>query len=268
MSERETDKLRLGGMALANGLLVHGPTHWAAAVRTPEGEVRVAWGPKPKLGQTPLVARVPGLRGVAKLAEALAVVPLVRLRLPEARLPFEDPRAIAGVVGASLAARAIRRGGPGTVAREAAVAALGLAPAIVTLGRGDLAAYHGAEHKSIGAYEAGADAAETPKEHDRCGSNLVAPLLASTVAGNVAARRAGLRGPLAEAGVALGSAAVAVEVFGWADRHSGTPLARALRRPGHELQRVVGTREPSPEQLEVAERALAALLEAEGAPAG
>ena len=27
------EKLRLGGMALRNGLLVHGPTHWAAAVR-------------------------------------------------------------------------------------------------------------------------------------------------------------------------------------------------------------------------------------------
>ena len=30
----EPEKLRLGGMALRNGLLVHGPTHWAAAVRT------------------------------------------------------------------------------------------------------------------------------------------------------------------------------------------------------------------------------------------
>ena len=29
------EKLRLGGMALRNGLLVHGPTHWAAAVRAP-----------------------------------------------------------------------------------------------------------------------------------------------------------------------------------------------------------------------------------------
>ncbi|MDQ1741487.1 MAG: hypothetical protein QOE53_3139, partial [Pseudonocardiales bacterium] len=29
----EPEKLRLGGMALRNGLLVHGPTHWAAAVR-------------------------------------------------------------------------------------------------------------------------------------------------------------------------------------------------------------------------------------------
>ena len=43
------DKLRLGGMALRNGLLVHGPTHWAAAVRTNEGEVKVASGPKPRV---------------------------------------------------------------------------------------------------------------------------------------------------------------------------------------------------------------------------
>jgi uncharacterized protein YqhQ len=35
-------KLRLGGMALRNGLLVHGPTHWAAAVRAPDGSIRTA----------------------------------------------------------------------------------------------------------------------------------------------------------------------------------------------------------------------------------
>ena len=44
------DKLRLGGMALRNGLLVHGPTHWAAAVRTDAGQIKVASGPKPDLG--------------------------------------------------------------------------------------------------------------------------------------------------------------------------------------------------------------------------
>ena len=42
------DKLRLGGMALRNGLLVHGPGHWAAAVRTDAGEIKVASGPKPR----------------------------------------------------------------------------------------------------------------------------------------------------------------------------------------------------------------------------
>ena len=57
------DKLRLGGMALRNGLLVHGPTHWATAVRDRDGELRVASGPKPQLGSR-ATERVPGLRGV------------------------------------------------------------------------------------------------------------------------------------------------------------------------------------------------------------
>ena len=38
--------VRLGGMALANGVLVHGPRHWACAVRTGEGELKVASGEK------------------------------------------------------------------------------------------------------------------------------------------------------------------------------------------------------------------------------
>jgi len=37
-----TEKVRLGGMALANGVLVHGPTSWACAIRTPSGELKVA----------------------------------------------------------------------------------------------------------------------------------------------------------------------------------------------------------------------------------
>src|ERR1700754_1595068 len=44
-----TDKLRLGGMALRNGLLVHGPKHWAAAVRADDGTIVVASGPKPRV---------------------------------------------------------------------------------------------------------------------------------------------------------------------------------------------------------------------------
>ena len=64
------DKLRLGGMALRNGLLVHGPTHWAAAVRTDAGELKVASGRKPDLGGR-AAERVPGVRGVLKLAEAM-----------------------------------------------------------------------------------------------------------------------------------------------------------------------------------------------------
>jgi uncharacterized protein YqhQ len=259
---RNEEKLRLGGMALRNGLLVHGPTHWAAAVRTRDGEVKVASGRKPDLGGR-ATERIPGLRGIPKLAEAFAIVPIVKKNLPEAQLPMEDFRALLGMAGATLGGQLIRRSGPRTVAREAAVALISLAPAMLVLRGGDVASYHGVEHKAIGAYESGEETVDATKEHERCGSNLVAPLLASTVIGNVAARRAGLRGPKADAVVGLGSIAAAVEVFVWSERHSGSRLAKALRKPGYEIQRLLGTREPSAEQIEVGEAAIAEILRVE-----
>jgi uncharacterized protein YqhQ len=259
------EKLRLGGMALRNGLLVHGPTHWAAAVRTDDGEIKVASGRKPELGSR-RTERLPGVRGVTKLAEALAVIPVVKRHLPEARLPMQDARTLGAMGGASIVGQALRRSGGGrSLAREAALAGISMLPAMLALRGGDLASYHGVEHKSIAAYEQDSAAADALKEHDRCGSNLVAPMLASATAGNVAIRRAGLRGPAAEAIVGLGSVAFAVEVFAWSERNSGTALARLLRKPGHEIQRLVGTREPTPEQLAVGQAALDEILRVEGA---
>jgi uncharacterized protein YqhQ len=145
------------------------------------------------------------------------------------------------------------------------VAGVSLAPALLALSGGELAAYHGVEHKAIAAYEDGEDAADAAKEHERCGSHLVAPLLSSTAVGNVLARRAGLRGPAVEAGVTLGSVALAFELFGWSERHPDSALTRILQRPGHEIQRAVGTREHSPEQLEVGRTAVDEVLRAEAA---
>ena len=256
-------------MALGNGLLVHGPTHWAAAVRDDADELRVASGPKPDLAAR-ATERVPGLRGVTKLAEAMAVIPLVKRALPAARLPMQDPKTLGAMATAALAGQAVRRAGGArrTFGREAVVAGIGVLPALLALRGGDLAAYHGVEHKAIAAYEEDdARAADAAKEHDRCGSNLVAPLIASAVAGNVAVRRAGLRGPAAEAAVALGSVGFAIEVFALAERHPDTAIARAVRRPGYELQRALGTREPTEDQLEVGEAALAEILRVEGAAA-
>ena len=261
MSPVAEGKLRLGGMALRNGLLVHGPTHWAASVRDDAGEIRTASGRKPRLHG---VDGVPGVRGVVRLGEAFAVIPLVKRALPSAKLPFESPSVLAVAAGASLTGALLRRRMAGPAA-EAAAAALSLAPAVLALRGGELAAYHGVEHKAIAGYEEGADAAEQDKEHDRCGSHLVTPMLAAATVGNVAARRAGLRGAAAEAAVGLGSAAVAVEVFAWSERHSGSAAARLLRKPGYEIQRLIGTREPTPEQLEVGEAALAEILRVESA---
>jgi uncharacterized protein YqhQ len=258
------DKLRLGGMALRNGLLVHGPTHWAAAVRARDGEIKLASGRKPELGGS-AAERVPGLRGVLKLAEAIAVIPLVKRALPEARLPMQDAKTLGAMGAAALGGRAVRTASKAPMAREAALAAISLAPALMALRSGDLAAYHGVEHKAIAAYEDDRDAADALKEHDRCGSHLVAPMLTVAALGNLAARRAGLRGPAADAAVGLGSAAVAVEVFVWAERHPQSRLTHLLRRPGHEIQRAIGTREPTSEQLEVGRAAVAEILRVEGA---
>ena len=258
-----TGKLRLGGMALRNGLLVHGPTSWAAAVRTDAGDIKAASGRKPRLRAAD---PIPGVRGVARLAEAMAVIPLVKRGLPEARLPFQDPGVLAVAAGASLGGTLLRRRLRGA-GGEAAAAIVSFMPAVFALRGGELAAYHGVEHKAIGAYEADDDdARDATKEHDRCGSHLVAPMLVSNLAGTLLLRRAVQKpGVLGGAAVAIASSAVAVEVFAWCERNSESPVARAIRRPGFEIQRLVGTREPDERQLEVGRAALAEILRAERA---
>jgi uncharacterized protein YqhQ len=259
-------------MALRNGLLIHGPTSWAAAARNPStGEIDVASGPKPVLAPQ-LTARVPLLRGPLKLAEAFLLIPAVRMRLRSARLPFEDLRVIGAMVAASAAGRALRSGGT-SATRELAQAALGLAPAVVALGDRDLASYHGVEHKAIGAYEQGSDdPASATKEHERCGSNLVAPMLVISAAGQLMLEKL-LDKPssAARAAVGMASVSVAAEMFAWSERNPDTVAARAFHRPGHEIQRLVATKEPTPEQLEVGVVALREILrveqEAEAAPA-
>jgi uncharacterized protein YqhQ len=263
MSPVTEGKLRLGGMALRNGLLIHGPTHWAASVRGPEGDVLTASGRKPRVHG---VDGIPGVRGVVRLGEAFVVIPLVKRALPQAKLPFESPGIVGVAAGASLVGALMRKRAPGPVA-EAVAATLSLAPAVLALRGGELAAYHGVEHKAIAAYESpddGADAADAAKEHDRCGSHLVTPMVTANVAGALLVRRVLEKpGPIAGAGVAVASTAAAVEVFAWCERNAGTAIARALRRPGFELQRLLGTREPDERQLEVGRAALAEILRVE-----
>jgi uncharacterized protein YqhQ len=253
------DKLRLGGMALPNGVLVHGPTSWACAIRLPDGTLEVAAERKRFVsgeGTPPL------LRGPLKLLEAMAVLPSVRRALPGARLPFERPAVIAAMLGSALGLRAVRSSRLGTAMQEVLSAALSFAPAVLALRGSELAAYHGAEHVSIGTYEHDEPRA---KEHERCGSHLVGPILLTATLGNVLASKtpSNVR-PLARAAATLGSIAVSTEIFSWMVRHPEHPVARALSRPGHELQHRVGTDEPSAAQLEVANAALAACLALEG----
>jgi uncharacterized protein YqhQ len=258
------DKIRLGGMALVNGVLVHGPNSWACAIRTREGELKVASDYKRLQAAR---VRNPLLRGPAKMAEVFALLPQVRRRLPEARLPFQRPQVVAAMAGTALVVRAVkesRRLSP--LARELVGGLLSLAPAAMAMRGSELAAYHGAEHISIGSYEHGERRA---REHERCGSHMLGPLVASSAVGGALAARAParLRSP-ARLTAQVGAVAAATEIFGWMTRHPEHRISRALARPGHELQHRLATAEPTAEQLEVAEAALAACLELERSAGG
>jgi uncharacterized protein YqhQ len=252
------DKIRLGGMALANGVLVHGPKAWACAIRTTEGELKVESATKSfRAGEV----EQPFLRGPARLAEVMLLLPQVRRALPEARLPFERPGVLATMVGSAVAARLVKASRLKPFAQELLAGVLSLAPAALAIRGSEVAAYHGAEHISIGSYEHD----ETrEKEHERCGSHIVGPLLISSAVGGALAARAPerLRGP-ARAAAQLAAVGVATELFSWMVRHPESAFSRALAKPGHELQHRLATEDPSPDQLEVAEAALAACLELE-----
>jgi uncharacterized protein YqhQ len=256
------EKIRLGGMALPNGVLVHGPHAWACAIRHDDGQIEVASARK-RLRASRI--QNPLLRGPARLVEALALLPQIKAKLPAARLPMENRRTLASMLGAAVVVRGLRESGLRPVARELLAAVASLAPAVLALRSGELAAYHGAEHISIGTYEHGKRAT---REHERCGGHLVGPLIVTSAVGNSLAGLAPERHRRqAQAAAQIGAVAAATELFAWMTRHPDHLLARTLSKPGHELQHRFSTAEPSAEQLEVAEAALKACLELEHAAA-
>jgi len=261
---------RLGGMALANGLLVHGPTHWAAAVRDPDGTVRVASGRKPRLTRGPL-AEVPLVRGVLRMAEAMAVVPAARRGTPGARLPMERVPVGVAVLGSAVVATVARRRMRSILGQEIVGSLAGLAPALVALRASDAAMWHGVEHKCIAAYEEGgaaevAHAASHAKEHQRCGSNLVLPLMAASVLANTALRSLVARPTM---GLRLGATAVsvgaAVELFAFATRRPAHPVSRIVHRVGHAMQARFATIEPETGDLSVGRAAMDEIIRLEDA---
>ena len=119
---------------------------------------------------------------------------------------------------------------------------------------GSLAGYHGAEHIAIGTYE---QDAPTAKEHERCGSHLVGPLLLTTAAGEPARlpRSAPGHGRRARLAASLGAVAAVDRDLRLDDRATPTTGSRGRSPcPGHELQHRLSTAEPTPDQLEVGAR--------------
>lgn len=240
-------------MALGNGVLVHSPDHWACAVRDESGTLQLASGKKPVV--LPGVES-PLLRGLARIAESLAVVPAAGRALPQAEVPYRSRRMLATLGCGWLCARLLRGTRLPPLQQELTLATMSIIPFALMLRGSSVAAYHGAEHVAIGSWE---HSEPRSRLHERCGSHLALPILAATAAGNaitgrVAQTRAGLTiGRLLAAGVALG---LSIEVFGWMLRNPDEPLARLLAAPGAWLQRNFLTTDPTAAQIEVAQAAL------------
>ena len=130
------EKVRLGGMALQNGVLVHGPTAWACAVRTDDGELKVVARRKRFVAAS---VRSPLLRGPARIAEVFALLPTVKRALPEATLPMERSRALVSMVVTAAAVQALKRVRLAPAVRELTAALLSLAPAALVLRPGTFA---------------------------------------------------------------------------------------------------------------------------------
>lgn len=267
-SSTNSERIQLAGMALANGVLLVGPTSWAAVARGRDGEMVTTARRRPDLDAAAAATRVPLLRGPLRLLALMSTLPQVRRSAPDVRLALESPPVLAGMLASSIGARLVQRAlGPGPGAELAAgVASLGLS--LVAMRRGELMHWHGAEHKSIAGYERGIASSEASRIHPRCGTQLALPLLVlSTLATQLALRAAPGSPRTARAIGQVAGLALATELFRAMQRGHAGPLGRAFHRGGLLLQRVATTAEPTSEQLAAVDVAREELLTLERAAA-
>lgn len=261
---------------------------WAIAVRRPDGGLHLGRHPVPQAtGLRRVLSRTP-IRGLAALGDAMHVG--VRALQVAVRIGTGDELTrtqliqVFGVLGTSVLVVFVA--GPGIAAAaipssdmiaDAVEAAGRLAMFVVYLalvsrsasGR-RLFAYHGAEHKVIGAFErrgampANEDAWLSSPVHPRCGTNfLTLCVLVSGVVYALVPRSPVWTGAAWRMLLVPVVAAGAYELMRSAARSPRAVWARAVTFPGRAAQRLT-TREPSPDQLEVAMAAIGELVRPDG----
>ena len=184
--------------------------HWAVAVRRPAGDVHVESHHIESVADRHPILRKPGLRGVIVLGQSLAIG--VRALMIAANQSVEDEEQLTKrQVGVSLAIAMIffvaifilgptlaftwveRRFGGGvlTLVLEGLFRVALFVGYLWLIGRTKdihrVFEYHGAEHKTIAAFEHGDDLEATdlidryPKEHVRCGTNFLIIVMIITI---------------------------------------------------------------------------------------
>jgi uncharacterized protein YqhQ len=278
----------VGGQAVIEGVMMRAPGAWSVAVRQPDETITARRDDLPRLTERRGAARVPFIRGILVLWESLSLgFRALSWSAEKATGEEEKPLTGAQIGGTMVVALIIFAAvfillpafAAGFIADESTflfallegVLRLGLFVGYIWLiGRsaeiGRVFEYHGAEHMSIHAYEAGdplsVDAVRNyPPEHPRCGTSfllivVLASIILFTFVGNgsllyvVGTRLIGI--PII--------AGLAYEVLRWSGTRPNGWLASALAKPGLWLQKLT-TRVPDESQIEVAIASLVVALD-------
>lgn len=280
-------EIPVGGQAVIEGVLMRGPERWALAVRPPEGDIWTRWwGTRPWNSSMPW--SLPVLRGIATMGEmlvtgfrAISLSAQVALGEEEKIGPLELVAtfavAILGVVGlfiilpvwlSDLGIRFldvdpfwsdIIEGVARAAVFIAYIAVIGLWKDISRVFE-----YHGAEHKTINAWESGAslDAATVSgysRIHARCGTSFLLVVIAVSVVVFAVAGHGSIVWRILSRVVLLPLViGISYEIIRWCAKNSG--VGKLFMSPALWLQYLT-TREPDLSQIEVAVSALSLALE-------
>lgn len=281
-----------GGQAVIEGVMMRGPAAWAVAVRRPDQTIALELNPvNPLTGRYPFF-KWPFLRGVAVLAESLAIG-LKALSYSAGQAAGEEEEISGWAMGLTLAAALalavflfvvlpagvthyVAFSVKGSLAQNAIEGALRLAVFLAYLFAIGLLpdirrvfAYHGAEHKVINAFEAEeeltvANVKKYSTFHPRCGTSFLLIVLVLSIFLFSLLPAGGLFWRVASRVLVLPVlAGVSYEILKLSARYPDFSFGRLVTVPGRWLQRLT-TGEPDDGQLEVAISALTAVLRKEG----
>ncbi len=282
-----------GGQAIIEGVMMRGRRAVAMAMRKPDGEIHIHTEPLSRLYQSP-VMKIPFLRGIIGLWDALVLG--TRALTISTNVQMEEEEQLEGwglyltlgfslVVGVALFA--LLPAGVGHIAQgwlhdsafwgnmaEGLLRLALLVGYVWAIGLMDevrrLYQYHGAEHKTINTFEAGApltpeSAARYPLEHPRCGTAFLLILVVVSVLVYSLLGDQNLFWRLTSRVLLLPVlAGIAYEYLRWTADHMHNRLVWAIVQPNLWLQRLT-TREPTLDILEVGLTAFQTMREAEEA---
>jgi uncharacterized protein YqhQ len=280
-----------GGQAVLEGVLMRGPGHWAVAARRPDGSIATRVDRLRSVVYQGRLFKLPFFRGVAGLVEMLHLGTSAMMWSANVRAAAEDIEIGRGAITATLigslafsigiffglpllAGGALHnRGGSlgftvveGLTRGGLLVAYLALISLIPDIRR--LFQYHGAEHKTINAFEHGANLTVEGVEpqsrlHPRCGTGFLVVVVVVSIVVFTFVGRPSL--PLLLASRLLlvpVIAAIAYELIRLGARNAHRPLVGRLLVPVLAAQYLT-TREPAGDQIEVALRAFNMVREQE-----